>query len=215
MIATSLCLVIGIATLGAATEPSREPSQPVAAERVLIVPLRAHILTAPDLDLANCKLTDADVTRVVGKLNTIWGKAGIHFGLESIVREPAAQRDRFRLMAELNGGELAATDFQLLLPRQSRLFDGLHAVFFHELPFNGAYIGDDCAIVREGRSSSQSPGAAMSPCLRVLGFALGLRWVYSRAENPRRVSWRWGRPASNSMPMTPNALAVLPKRSRE
>ena len=64
----------------------------------------AHVLSAPDLELANCKLKDADVTRIVGKLNTIWHKAGIHFGLESIVREPAAQRGRFRLMAELRRG---------------------------------------------------------------------------------------------------------------
>jgi hypothetical protein len=95
-------------------------------------------------------LKDADVSQIVGKLNAIWHKAGLHFGLESIVREPAAQRERFRLMAELQRGALEMSDFQLLLPRQSGVFDGLHAYFFHELPFNGAYLGDDCAIVQEG-----------------------------------------------------------------
>jgi hypothetical protein len=173
MFAAPVFLVIGLATLTDRPEPLGDLAQPIASDRFLIVPLRAHVLSAPDLELANCKLKDADVTRLVGKLNTIWNKAGIHFGLESIVREPAAQRDRFRLMTELTGGELEMSDFQLLLPKPSRVFDGLHAVFFHELPFNGAYLGDDCAIVQEGARLKPVAGGSDEAVPRVLGFALG------------------------------------------
>jgi len=173
MIATSFVLMIGISTLGQQPEPPRDRVQSPALDRFLIVPLRIHVLTAPDLELADCNLTDADVTRIVGKLNTIWGKAGIHFGLESIVREPAAQRDRFRLLAELKGGELQTSDFQLLMPRQSRVFDGLHAFFIHEVPFNGAYLGDDCALVQEGARLRAVTGGSDEPLPRVLGFTLG------------------------------------------
>jgi hypothetical protein len=173
MIAAPLLLVVGIALLGDGPALSCEVAQPIASDRFLIVPIRAHVLTTPDLELANCKLKDADVKRTIGKLNSIWGKAGIHFGLESIVREPASQRNRFRLMAELNGGELEATDFQLLLPRESRVFDGLHAYFFHELPFNGTYLGDDCAIVQEAAQLKAVEGGIDEPMARVLGFTLG------------------------------------------
>ena len=173
MTATSFALMIGIATLGYGAEPSRDPAQLAAADRFLIVPLRVHVLTAPDLELADCKLKDADVTRIVGKLNAIWSKAGIHFGLESVVREPAAQQDRFRLIVELKQGELEQSDFQLLLPRQNRVFDGLQAFFFHELPFNGTYLGDDCVIVREGVQLKAVAGGSDEPMARVLGFSLG------------------------------------------
>jgi hypothetical protein len=173
MLAAPLFLVIGLATFAGGPEALRDPAQPIAADRFLTIPLRAHVLTAPDLELANCKLKDADVTRIVGKLNNIWNKAGIHFGLESIVREPAAQRGRFRLLAELKKGELEMSDFQLLLPKQSRVFDGFHAFFFHELPFNGTYLGDDCAIVQEGAQLNPVAGGSDEAVPRVLGFSLG------------------------------------------
>jgi hypothetical protein len=183
MSAAHFVLVIGLATFGAGwPEPLHEEPQPLTSDRFLIIPLRAHVLTAPDLELADCKLKDAEVTRIVGKLNTIWNKAGIHFGLESIIREPAAQRDRFRVLAELKAGEMEMTDFQLLIPKQSRLFDGLHAVFFHELPFNGGYVGDDCAIVQEGAQLKPVVGGSDEAMPRVLGFALGR----ALGLNPRR-----------------------------
>ncbi len=183
MIAAHFVLVIGLATFGAGwPEPLYEEPQALTSDRFLIIPLRAHVLTAPDLELADCKLKDAEVTRIAGKLNTIWNKAGIHFGLESIIREPAAGRDRFRVLAELKGGEMEMTDFQLLIPKQSRLFDGLHAVFFHELPFNGGYLGDDCAIVQEGAQLKPVVGGIDEAMPRVLGFVLGR----ALGLNPRR-----------------------------
>ena len=175
MIAAVVILLTGIVGFAGEPQPPGDlAEQAIAPDQFLIVPLRAHILTAPDLKLADCKLQDADVRRIVGKLNRIWSKAGIYFGLESIVREPAAQRDRFRLMIQLKGGELGNTDIQLLLPKQSRAFDGLHAFFFHELPFNGTYLGDDCAIVQEGARLNEVKGGIDEPMPRVLGFSLGL-----------------------------------------
>jgi hypothetical protein len=182
MSAAPFVLVIGLATFTGWIQPLHEATQPITSDRFLIIPLRTHVLTASDLELADCKLKDAEVTRIVGKLNTIWNKAGIHFGLESIIREPAAQRDRFRVLAELKAGEMEMTDFQLLIPKQSRLFDGLHAVFFHELPFNGGYVGDDCAIVQEGAQLKPVVGGSDEAMPRVLGFALGR----ALGLNPRR-----------------------------
>jgi len=180
MNANSLVVAIGIAALGVGPDPE----QPPASDQFLIVPLRAHVLTAPDLELADCNLKDADVTRIIGKLNTIWDKAGIHFGLESIVREPAAQRDRFRLLAELNQGRLALSDYQLVLPRQSRVFDGLHAFFVHQLPFNGAYLGDDCVIVQERPQLKAVEGGSDEPLPRVLGSTLGQALGLERRREP-------------------------------
>jgi hypothetical protein len=184
MLALSLLLAIGLATPSGEQGPARDGAQPSGADTVLIVPLRIHILTTPDLDLADCKLRDTDVTRIVGKLNKIWRDAGIYFGLESIVREPAAQIERFRLLVELNEGKMSAEDFALLLPKPSRAFDGLQAVFFRELPMNGAYLGDDLAIIQEGARLNEVKGGIDEPIPRVLGFTLATALGLEARQGP-------------------------------
>ena len=89
MTATCLVFGIGIASLGNGLEAAHVENRPPARDEFLIIPLRIHILQSRDVEMADCKLRDADVTRIVGKLNAIWSPAGIHFGIESIIREPA------------------------------------------------------------------------------------------------------------------------------
>ena len=137
MIVSSMIVAIGLVTFVDEPKPADVVSQPPALDQFLIVPLRVHIFVSPGFEQVNCKLGDADVTRIVGKLNSIWNKGGIHFGLESIVREQPAHTDRFRLILEMKKGEFELSDFVMLLPKPSRVFDGLQVFFFHELPFNG------------------------------------------------------------------------------
>jgi hypothetical protein len=82
-----LALIVGLVL----AMPRIAGAQDVPAADFVIIPLRVHVLTAPDIDIAHCKLSDADVARVVGNINAIWHKAGIHFGVESVLREPAGQ----------------------------------------------------------------------------------------------------------------------------
>lgn len=104
---------LALATAGAAR------AQDFPAAEYVIVPLRVHVLTSPGPEMANCRLTEADMTRVIGNLNAIWHKAGIHFGVESVVREPAGQVPRFRATVSARGGELDIGDLRMLLPRGS------------------------------------------------------------------------------------------------
>jgi hypothetical protein len=173
MITTSLVLALGISIVADGPGSARAVTGAQARAEFLIVPVRVHILTSPDLELANCKLRDSDITRVVGKLNAIWSQAGITLGVESIVREPAAQRDRFRLLLELSQGQLDLADFELLLPKPSRVFDGLNVYFFHDLPFNGSYVGGDCVLVQEGARLDDVEGGSDEPMARVAGHCVG------------------------------------------
>ncbi len=183
MFGMSLVLAMSLSFVDLGREPSQAATTPVA-DQFLIVPLRIHILKTPDLELADCKLGDADVQRVVGNLNVIWGKAGIIFGIESIVHEPAAQPDRFRLLIELYEGKIGVSEFQLLLPKQSRVFDGVHAFFFHSLPFNGAYLGEDSAIVQEGAAVTQVVGGIDDSMARVLGHCYGRMFGLRQRNEP-------------------------------
>jgi hypothetical protein len=162
-------------------------AQDVPTEQFVVIPLRVHVLTDPNIDIANCKMTEADVKRVVGNVNAIWHKAGIHFGVESVLREPAAQHERFRLTAELDGGQVGAADLWMLTPRASRSFDGLHVYYFHELPFNSAYMGDDVVFAHEQAEVSQVPGGSKDPVARVTAHALGNLLGLPNNNQPRSL----------------------------
>jgi hypothetical protein len=213
----SSCLVfaIGISSLGNGLESARVVEQAPARDEVLIVPLRIHILQSRDVDLADCKLRDGDVARIVGKLNATWSPAGIRFGLESILHEPAAPTDRFLLLAELNKGQLGIQDLQLLLPKSSQVFDGLNAYFFHELPFNWAYLGSDNVNLQEKAELNAVAGGTDEPVARVLGHTLGVAWACDRSGSHGPACWPWVRTGSRWRPPSPIGPAASRGRSRE
>lgn len=151
------------------------------SDQFLVIPLRVHVLTSKAVDLVDAKITDLEAARVVPKINAIWSKAGIAFGLESVVREPAAQVERFQATLEVNNGQVPDDlgIFAYLMPVPSRAFDGLHLYIFAELPLNGAYIGGaDAAIVKEKPELNEVKGGSKEWLARVgargLGQALGL-----------------------------------------
>jgi hypothetical protein len=184
MIFMSIALALQLLFVEIGPEPPPVAVDAPAADQFLIVPLRIHILKTPDLELANCKLQNGDVERVVGNLNAIWRKAGIVFGIESIVHEAAVQRDRFRLIVQLNEGQIGMPDFQLLLPKPSRALDGLHAYFFHSLPFNGAYLGEESVVLQEGAELNAVAGGIDDPMARVLGHCFGRTFGLRPREGP-------------------------------
>src|SRR4051812_2766270 len=55
----------------------------------LLVPVRVHLLSAKNSPAIHTTLTEKDITRILGKVNGVWAQAGLHFYLESLVREEA------------------------------------------------------------------------------------------------------------------------------
>jgi hypothetical protein len=141
-------------------------------EQFLVIPLRIHVLRAPDVPEIHCALSDADLVRILGKMNPIWHKAGIHWGLESIVREPAEQLDRYRLSRGLNG-VAPLNSFRLILPEASRRYDGVHVYYIHHFSVNGVYMGDDYALVQETARLRAVEGGIDEPIPRVTAHELG------------------------------------------
>jgi len=158
-------------------QPSPDATTPPPLDDFLVIPLRAHILSATDLPSVRCALTDADIRRVVGKVNAIWHKAGIHWALDPIVHEPAANQDRFQ--AERAAGTGDSLELcKILAPDASRSEDGVDVYYIHAFAANGVYLGDRIAFVQETAQLRPVPGGSDEPLPRVtaheLGHALGL-----------------------------------------
>ncbi len=141
----------------------------------IVVPLRIHVFKSKQFEAFNCTIMDAELTKAVAGINAIWSKAGIHFGLESIVHEEPAQIERFKALVELNQGQFSNLDvYAYLLPLSSRVFDGLNVYLFHELPLNGAYINAaDAALVLETPDLRSVKGGTDQFVARVAAQGLG------------------------------------------
>lgn len=176
----ALILALAIAPATRADDPpgpSPDVTTPPAHDDFVVIPLRVHVLTSAGMPEVDCKLADADVRRVIGKVNGIWHNAGVHFGLGPIVREPAAREDRFRAaLARREGDVLGA--FPLLAPEGSRSREGLDVYYIHRFAVNGVFLGDRMAFIQETASLRPVPGGIDEPLPRVtaheLGHALGL-----------------------------------------
>src|SRR6185312_12300284 len=111
------------------------------------------------------------------KVNDVWHKAGIHWGLESLRREPAARQGRFRAARELGGADNLGL-FRVLFPDDSHVFDGIHVYYIHKFAVNGVWLGDGAAVVQDTAKLRSVPGGIDEPIPRVtaheLGHALGL-----------------------------------------
>jgi hypothetical protein len=157
-------------------DPTPDVTRPPPAEEFVIVPLRVHVL-AGDTPEIDCKLADADVERIIKKVNRVWAVAGVYFGIESIVREYAARLDEFKRVRD-DTGAAPLSAFRVLRPDASRAFDGLHVYYVHKLPVNGVWMGGDFAFVQETAKLREVEGGIDEPVPRVtsheLGHALGL-----------------------------------------
>lgn len=166
-------------------EPSPDVLSAPKVEEFLFLPLRLHVLAAEGEPEVHCLLTDSDLRRVLGKANGIWNKAGVHWGLEAIVREPAARLERFRTARALTERPSLGL-YRVLVPDESRETDGLHVFYVHELPVNGVWMGTNFAIVKEKASLRPVPGGIDEPIPRVtaheLGHALGLNHRQDRTN---------------------------------
>lgn len=160
-----------------ATQRSPEVVKPPPRDEVLILPLHIHVLSDKDRPDLDCKLTDDDVTRILGKVNRVWRFAGIQFHAAPIHREAPFQPEVFdKAKPQIQAGKLGL--YRLIAQPATRDLPGIHVYYLHELPPNGVYIGQNLCFVKETASLRRVEGGIDEPIPRVtsheIGHALGL-----------------------------------------
>ena len=159
------------------------------ADDFLILPLRIYRLKAEDVPEVHChQLTDADLQRIIEKVNLVWSAAGIFWDVEFIRDIPAQNAARIKLVGIADEKDAPAKKktarkshliFRDVIPDETRKdFDGFRLYYIHDFDVNGVYFGRREAMVKETAALRPVPDGIDEPIPRVssheLGHALGL-----------------------------------------
>ena len=139
----------------------------------LLVPLRVHLLAAKGVPELTTTLTGKDVERILHKINLVWAPAGLHFYLESLVNEEAANSEMF----VAHNGAAERLGLLSLRPEASKTSTLFHIYYMKQMSVNGIYLGE-AIFVKDTASLRAVAGGIDEPLPRVtsheLGHAFGL-----------------------------------------
>jgi hypothetical protein len=162
------CLILLAAVISA-----RGATNQFSFDDVLIAGLRVHLLTSSNSPALETTLSGKDIGRIVGKLNGVWAQAGLHFYVESILREQANEPATH---AEA-GRPPERSGLPALRPEASRATNLFHVYYIKEMSVNGIYFPEGI-FVKDTASLKAVEGGIDEPLPRVtsheLGHALGL-----------------------------------------
>src|SRR5438034_8583953 len=148
-------------------------TNPFSFNDYLLAPVRIHLLSAKDSPAIQTTLTEKDITRILGKMNGVWAKAGLHFYLESLVREEANVPE-----VSPQPGEPSGRRWLLgLRPSPSKATNTFHIYYLKQMSVNGIYFPEGI-FVKDTASLGKVEGGIDEPLPRVssheLGHAFGL-----------------------------------------
>ncbi len=165
-LALGLCVVVGPL---ASPAHGAEATNRFGFTEFLLVPLRVHLLSATVATNLSTTLTEKDIDRILPKMNRVWAQAGVHFYVESLVREEAAGQDGYAERARTNEPPALLT----LRPEATRSSNQFHIYYLHRCQPNGIYIGPGGIFVKDTASLRKVEGGIDEPLPRVSSHELG------------------------------------------
>ena len=141
----------------------------------LVAPIHVHrLVTQGELSLTTT-LNKKDLERIFGKVNRIWGHAGIHFPIQTLTTEAVPSPEIYRQNHQKRqlGWMLA------LRPKTSRSTNQFHIYYLKRFLANGVYIGPEGMFVKDTARLRSTQNGVDEPIPRVtsheLGHALSLK----------------------------------------
>ncbi|MEO8425687.1 MAG: Matrixin [Verrucomicrobiota bacterium] len=139
-------------------------------EDYLLVPLRIHLLSAQANPQIETTLKKADVARILEKVNRVWSQAGVHFFLESLVEEEAANQHAY---PDSEAQHDVEDKWVLELRPKGSMRHGLfHIYYVKHLRNNGVYF-PEAIFVKDTASLRAVEGGIDEPIPRVTSHELG------------------------------------------
>ncbi|MCB1209045.1 MAG: matrixin family metalloprotease [Verrucomicrobiales bacterium] len=141
-------------------------------EPVLTLPIRVHLMQSEANPAMHTTLVEADVRRIVEKVNRIWSQAGIQFEIESIQATQAiALQPSLRLKPEFDR-------VKAMVPKESLSAAAIDIAYVKTVTPNGFYYGEPI-VVKDTAKLREVEGGLDEPLPRVtsheIGHALGLK----------------------------------------
>lgn len=162
--ATKACLFAASLLAACSLSAGEQPA-------LLTLPVRVHLMQSASLPAMHTTLTEADVQRIVTKINKVWSQAGIQFAIESIGTTTAQAPSQEKRIA----GEFEQV--HSMIPKERLSPAAIDICYVHQVRPNGFYAGEP-VVVKDTASLKEVPGGLDEPLPRVtsheLGHALGL-----------------------------------------
>lgn len=164
----SQCFFLATLTCSLSLSAEIKAPQPEFKE-YLVAPVRVHLLvTKGELNLTTT-LEEKDITRIFGKVNRIWGHAGIHLPVEQLIKEPAENPNIYRQ----NYKSRNLRWLLALRPKTSRKESCFHVYYLKRFGVNGVYIGRGGMFVKDTARLRGVKDGVDEPIPRVTAHELG------------------------------------------
>lgn len=154
----------GVCSPICAPPPLSEPRAGTAPE--MVVPVRVHLVQSATVPAMHTTLTEADVRRIFGKVNTVWAQAGIRFAIESIVRTEAAA------LTEELAQKPEFTRVKTMIPKASLSATALNVCYVQQVTPNGFFAGE-IIVVKDTARLRPVEGGLDEPLPRVTSHEIG------------------------------------------
>ena len=162
-------LAVALAAISALTAAAQEATIQFGFDDFLLVPLRVHLLSAKGASNAATTLTEKDIARILPKMNRVWAQAGVHFYIESLLKEEAAGQEGYDERAKTNESRALLS----LRPKETLTTNQFHLYYIHQFRPNGIYIGPGGIFVKDTASLRKVEGGIDEPLPRVSSHELG------------------------------------------
>lgn len=149
-------------------QPSHAAEPAFGFDDFLVAPVRIHLLSAKDVPALHTTLVEADIQRILGKANKVWAAAGVHFHIESILKEEAVRQELF-------DKEAAKTELAWVkrhYPEKTRITNAFNIYYIKQFGVNGVYFPDSIFVKDTASLRKVEPGLD-EPLPRVTSHELG------------------------------------------
>ena len=145
----------------------------------LVAPVRVHLLVTKDELNLTTTLEEKDITRIFGKINRIWGHAGIHLPVEQLIKEPAENPNAYRQNYQSRN-----LDWLLALrPKASQTTNWFHVYYLKRFRVNGVYLANDGMFVKDTASLHGVEDGVDEPIPRVTAHELGHAFTLNHRQS--------------------------------